>query len=82
MNKDGVTEIGKGRQNGTDFDCEEWVDREISFGTCPRFRLLLNHTMIEFYLNDFLIQCYTMGKASDGTIHYRNVTDPSLWQWE
>ena len=82
VSKDGVTEIGSGRQNKATFKCEERVDREVSFGASPRFRLLLNHTMLEFYLDDLLIQCYTMERTADGTISYQSARNLKLWQWE
>jgi hypothetical protein len=78
----GVTEIGSGARDGTTFKCEERVDREVTFGACPRFRLLLHYTMVEFYLEDLLIQCYTMERTPDGTISGQNVRSLRLWQWE
>jgi hypothetical protein len=68
VNADGVTEIGPEERDGTDFTCQERVDREVAFAAHPRFRLLLNNTMLEFYLDDLLIQCYTMGRTADGLI--------------
>ncbi len=81
VNEDGVTEIGPGSQDGAAFKREESVDRELTFGACPRFRLLLKHTMLEFYLEDILIQCYTMESAVNGAISYHNVSDLKLWEW-
>ena len=81
VNEDGVTEIGSGSRDGVVFKCEESIDREAAFGACPRFRLLLNQTMLEFYLEDILIQCYTMERAADGAISCQNVRDLRLWQW-
>jgi hypothetical protein len=52
------------------------------FGAALHFRLLLHHTMLEFYLEDIFIQCYTMNKASAGTISCQNTNDLKLWQWE
>lgn len=77
----GITEIGPIKADWTGFTCEERVDREMVWGVPSRFRLLLNRTMLEFYLNDIFIQCYTMGKASNGTISYQNVSSLKLWQW-
>jgi hypothetical protein len=37
------------------------VDRAWSFGGSARFRLLARRGMIEFYLDDHLIECYTLG---------------------
>lgn len=82
VSRGGLTQIGTEQQDETGFSCEERVDREVSFGASPRFRLLLNHTMLEFYLNDFLIQCYTMDKTPDGVIAHQSVSDLRLWHWE
>jgi hypothetical protein len=76
----GITEIGPMDASG--FRCEERVDRELAFGVAPHFRLLLHGTMLEFYLNDILIQCYTMARVPDGTMSCRNVAGLRAWQWE
>jgi len=82
VNDQGITEIGPINSDWTGFKCEERVDREIAFGGSPRFRLLLNRTMLEFYLNDIFIQCYTMEKESNGIIVFQNVRNMKSWQWE
>jgi hypothetical protein len=81
VNEQSVTEMGTMNVDGTDFQCKERVDREITFGPTPRFRLLLNRNMLEFYLNDFFIQCYTMEQMPDGIMFYRNASDLKLWHW-
>jgi len=78
----GVTEIGPGNQDGTDFQPEERVDRQVLFPASPRFRLLLRQTMLEFYLDDLLIQCYMMETPTDGTITCWKAGEMKLWQWE
>jgi hypothetical protein len=62
----GITEIGPIRADWTGFKCEERADREMPFRSPARFRLLLRRTMLEFHLDDILIRCYTMQKASNG----------------
>lgn len=64
------------------FVCKETIDRETTIAPNKRFRLLLNTTMFEFYLEDYLIQCYTMNEFADGTIFYKNANTLELWQWE
>lgn len=81
VNEKGITEIGAIQVDGTEFKCEERVDREITFNTPSHFRLLLNQTMLEFYLDDIFIQCYTMERVSNGTLAFQNVGDLRLWQW-
>ncbi len=78
----GVTEIGPATQDGATFTCEERVDRKAVFGNHSRFCLLLRRTMLEFYLDDLLIQCYTMNKTASGSISCQNLVDLRLWQWQ
>ena len=61
----GVAEIGAMRADGSGFKAESRVDREMSFGQPARFRLLLKGSLIELYLDDVLIDCYSL--PSDGT---------------
>jgi len=81
MDASGVTEIGPGGPDWAGFQCEERVDRQVSFPASPRFRLLLRQTMLEFYLDDLLIQCYMMANPADGMILCQNANDLRLWQW-
>ena len=81
VNEKGITQIGPIKADGTGFQCEERVNREMAFGASPSFRLLLNRTMLEFYLGDILIQCYTMAKASNGGIAFQGIGNLKLWQW-
>jgi hypothetical protein len=78
----GVTEIGPGNPDGSAFQCEERVDRQVSFGRAPRFRLLLRGTMLEFYLDDLLIQCYMLANAADGRLSGPSGIELKLWQWD
>ena len=82
VDEQGIIEMGPINADWTGFKCEEQVDREIVFGDTPRFRLLLNRTMLEFYLDDIFVQPYTMEKASNGMIAYQNARDLKAWQWE
>jgi len=56
----GVTEFGAVQGDGTDFKQEFRVDREAPFGATARFRLLLRHALLEFYLDETLILCYSL----------------------
>ncbi|MBN1579433.1 MAG: hypothetical protein JXA89_01930 [Anaerolineae bacterium] len=81
VNEKGIVEIGTTDLGGTVFDCQECIDRETTFGTCPQFRLLLRHNMLEFYLDDLFIQCYTMEKPPSGEVSCQSASDLHLWQW-
>jgi hypothetical protein len=64
----GRAEIGPIQPDGQGFQAEEKVDREMSFGQTARFRLLVKHSLIEFYLNDILIECYSLPQDATGRI--------------
>jgi hypothetical protein len=64
----GTTEIGPMRADGTGFTGEKKVDRQWSFGPSSRFRLLLKHSLIEFYLDDLLIECFSLPEPATGRI--------------
>jgi hypothetical protein len=38
--------------------------------------------MLEFYLGDIFVQCYTMETVPHGTISCQNVGNLKLWQWK
>ena len=40
----------------------------MAFDEPARFRLLLEHSLVEFYLNDVLIECYSLPAAATGRI--------------
>jgi len=60
--------LGTMRSDGTAFKCDKRVDREIGLGPSATFRLLLKHSLLEFYLNDILIECYSLPRAATGRI--------------
>ena len=64
----GITELGPMRADGTGFKAEQRVDREWNYGQAARFRLLLKGSLIEFYLDDLLIQCYSLPGEATGRI--------------
>jgi len=64
----GVSELGSMRGDGAGFKCEKRVDREMDFGKQPSFRLLLKHSLLEFYLNDVLIECYSLPGQATGRV--------------
>jgi len=70
VDADGVAELGLMQDDGSDFKCEKQVNREISFGKSPNFRLLLKHSLLEFYLNDILIECFSLPENATGRIGF------------
>jgi len=82
----GVTELGPMKADGTGFKAEQHVDREWAFGRKARFRLLLKGSLVEFYLDDLLMQCYSLPQMSTGRIgliqsgQNRAIDDLKAWQ--
>jgi hypothetical protein len=64
----GAAELGSIRANGTEFKAEKRVDREMTFGRQTTFRLLLKETLLEFYLDDILIECFSLPADATGRI--------------
>ena len=65
---DGHCEFGEISADGSQWDVVNRVDREMDFGPVPTFRLLLKESLLEFYLNDILIECYSLPANSTGQI--------------
>ena len=75
----GVTEFGPMRSEGAGFHAEHRVDREWRFGPTVRFRLLLKGSLLEFYLDDLLMQCYSLGHTASGKIGLLSGGDASAF---
>ncbi|MFT6178123.1 MAG: hypothetical protein ACJAQT_001683 [Akkermansiaceae bacterium] len=56
----GVAELGPMKADGTGFKSEKRVDREMKFGSPAAFRLLLKGSLMEFYLDDILIESFAL----------------------
>ena len=81
----GVAELSSMSANGTVLKIEEpkkskhpdlkRVDREMSFTNPARFRLLLKGSLMEFYLDDILIESYALPAEASGRIGLINSSD-------
>lgn len=82
----GVTELGSMQIDSLGFISEKHVDREIAFSRTARFRLLLKHSLIEFYLDDILIECFSLPANSTGKVglirgfDHNPIMDLKAWQ--
>lgn len=65
---DGVTNLGAMQADGSHFESEKQVDREMSFGKQVSFRLLLQHSLLEFYMGDILMECFSLPRKATGRI--------------
>jgi len=66
--RNGVTEIGLISSDGS-AQRQEWlIDRDLVLAGQARFRLLLRGSLLEFYLEDILIQVYSLPRRAAGRI--------------
>lgn len=68
LGNDGRAELGQVMADGTGFKAEKTVDREMEFGAPSTFRLLLRGVLLEVYLDDVLIECYSLPGPATGRI--------------
>ena len=54
--------------DGSGFKPDKTVDREVRFPAPARFRLMLEGVLLEFYLDDILIECYSLPAPATGWI--------------
>ena len=64
----GAAELGSIKSDGSGFKSEKQVNREMQFGRPAAFRLLLKHSMLEFYIDDILIECFRLPGDATGRI--------------
>ena len=85
VDHEGVAELSSMSADGTVLKIEEpkkskhpdlkRVDREMTFTNPARFRLLLKGSLMEFYLNDILIESYALPAEASGRIGLINSID-------
>ena len=64
----GVTEFGSLQADGAGFKSDLRADREIVFRPTTRFRLVLKGWLLEFYLDDILMECYSLPGPATGRV--------------
>ena len=64
----GRSELGRMQADGTGFEAERKVDREVAFGAKPTWRLLVKGVLLEFYVDDVLVACYSLPSDATGRI--------------
>jgi hypothetical protein len=83
----GVTEFGSVDADGSGFDADDRVDRAMVPGRTSHFRLLLRDALLEFYLDDTLIQCYSAPRVPTGRLGVivgspLSLTDLRVWDMD
>lgn len=64
----GLVRLGTIRGDATAFRMDSFINRQWTPGPQSRFRLLLRGNLLEFYLNDHLIQSYALPESATGRI--------------
>ena len=75
FNADGSAELGPMTPGG-EFEKTFAPNREMTFGRPARFRLMLQHSLLELYLDDILIECFSLKTTSTGRIGLITAGDP------
>ncbi|MDP6545494.1 MAG: hypothetical protein QGH60_16030 [Phycisphaerae bacterium] len=82
----GLAELGPMGADGSGFRAEKKVNREMTFARPAKFRLLLKGVLLEFYLDDILIECFSLPGAATGRIGLirgsksDSITDLKAWR--
>jgi len=71
----GVAELGPMKADGTGFKSEKRVDREMKFGSPAALRLLVIGSLMEFYLDDILIESFALPDNATGRIGLINAEE-------
>jgi hypothetical protein len=95
INHSGVAELGSIQTKGDDLKIVERnkrgqvqnpkrVDREMTFANPAKFRLLLKGTLMEFYLDDILVESFALPANATGRIGLINSAETlgTLKAWE
>ncbi len=65
---EGRAEFGLLKSDGSNYKVEHRVDRETTFSRRAHFRLVLEHCLLEVYLDDILIECFSLPASATGRI--------------
>jgi len=68
VHENGLVEYGDINRDGSGFEKKGYVDRELPFEDKAHFRLIRKGRITEFYLNDYLMQCYSLPEQGTGHI--------------
>lgn len=64
----GAADVGPMQANGAGFVSQSRVDRELAVGASARFRLVRSSVLCELYVDDALMQCWSVPTAGTGAV--------------
>lgn len=83
LKANGQIEFGKQSERDGTFIINETIDREMKFSSTPHFKLFLKQSQIELYIDNILVQCYTLPDKSTGRIgvvsKFAEIKNFSVW---
>jgi len=68
LDRDGVAHLGLMNADGTRFEAQITEDRGVAFRRPAHFRLLFNHSLLEFYLDDQFVECFSVPGRATGRV--------------
>jgi hypothetical protein len=68
VHENGLVEYGDVSGDSSRFEKKGYVDRELALADTARFRLIRKGRITELYLNDYLMQCYSLPELGTGRI--------------
>jgi len=77
LDANGAAELGPIRSDGGGFEAEMTEDREVTFSRPATFRLLLKGALLEFYLDDILVECFSLPQPATGRLGLFRGGDPA-----
>ena len=82
LKHDGLTEAGLVGADGQTFELDETVDRDLRLGNTLTFRLIVSGPFLELYLDDYLIQCYSLpDECTDvGFVNASSFSQITIWR--
>ncbi|MGQ9663474.1 MAG: DUF2961 domain-containing protein, partial [Kiritimatiellia bacterium] len=79
VDSNGIATFGTMTADGATFRSEKTANREMTFASPARFRLLVKGPLMEVYLNDILLECFSLPAAASGKIGLITGGDPSAF---
>lgn len=68
LSSDGTVQVGPIGPDATGFMPDKKANRDVAFGRSVAFRLLLEHSLLQFYLHDVLMESYSLPASATGRI--------------
>ncbi|MDP4213477.1 MAG: hypothetical protein Q8926_12700, partial [Bacteroidota bacterium] len=83
LEANGQVEFRDKVENSEKFNVIDTINREMKFSSRGHFKLFLKQTLVEFYIDDILIQCYTLPSRATGKIgilsEFKRISNLTGW---